>query len=84
MAAGTNKALNALGNVFGVAILAAVFAAHGSYASPASFIAGFRPAKWVAATVAGAGVIAALLAPSEQQLSVAAEPAIAEPAGLLR
>jgi hypothetical protein len=33
VAAGTNNALNALGGVFGVAILAAVFAAHGSYAS---------------------------------------------------
>src|SRR6202042_2059116 len=42
VAAGTNNALNALGGVFGVAILAAVFAAHGSYASPSSFIAGFR------------------------------------------
>ena len=34
VAAGTNNALNALGGVFGVAILAAVFAARGSYASP--------------------------------------------------
>ena len=38
VAAGTNNALNALGGVFGVAILAAVFAARGSYASPAAFI----------------------------------------------
>jgi hypothetical protein len=35
VAAGTNNALNALGGVFGVAVLAAVFAAHGSYATPA-------------------------------------------------
>jgi EmrB/QacA subfamily drug resistance transporter len=63
VAAGTNNALNALGGVFGVAILAAVFAAHGSYASPTSFIAGFRPAEWVAAAVAATGVIAAVLAP---------------------
>jgi hypothetical protein len=64
--------------------LAAVFAAHGSYASPASFIAGFRPAEWVAAAVAGAGVVAALLAPSKQHWPVTAEPAAAEPAGQLR
>ena len=63
VAAGTNNALNALGGVFGVAILAAVFAAHGSYAAPASFIAGFRPAEWTAAAAAGAGVLAAVLAP---------------------
>ena len=56
VAAGTNNALNALGGVFGVAILAAVFAAHGSYASPATFIQGFRPAEWTAAAVAAAGV----------------------------
>ncbi len=54
-AAGTNNALNALGGVFGVAILSAVFAAHGSYASPAAFIAGFRPAEWLAAAVAATG-----------------------------
>ena len=59
VAAGTNNALNALGGVFGVAILAAVFAAHGSYASPATFIHGLRPAEWTAAAVAAAGVVAA-------------------------
>jgi hypothetical protein len=32
-----------------------VFAAHGSYASPAAFIAGFRPAEWLAAAVAATG-----------------------------
>jgi hypothetical protein len=74
VAAGTNKALNALGGVFGVAILAAVFAAHGSYVSPASFIAGFRSAEAVAAAVAGAGVVAAVLAPSKRQLGLAAGP----------
>jgi EmrB/QacA subfamily drug resistance transporter len=63
VAAGVNNALNALGGVLGVAILAAVFAAHGSYASPASFIAGFKPAEWVAAAVALAGSVAAALAP---------------------
>jgi hypothetical protein len=59
------NALNALGGVFGIAILGAVFAAHGSYASPAAFISGFRPAEWVAAAVAATGVIAAALSPSK-------------------
>ena len=59
LAVGTNNALNALGGVFGIAILAAVFAAHGS-----SFITGFRPAEWIAAAAAAVGVAAALLAPS--------------------
>ena len=69
VAAGTNNALNALGGVFGVAILAAVFAAHGSYASPVTFIQGFRPAEWTAAAVAAAGVVAAVLAPPKQPLA---------------
>ena len=68
VAAGTNNALNALGGVFGVAILAAVFAAHGSYASRATFIQGFRPAEWTAAAVAAAGVVAAVLAPPKAKL----------------
>jgi EmrB/QacA subfamily drug resistance transporter len=52
VAAGTNNALREVGSVFGVAILSAVFAAHGGYAS---FIDGFRAAEWVAAAVAIAG-----------------------------
>jgi MFS family permease len=62
VAAGTNNALNALGGVFGIAILAAIFAARGGYATPATFIDGFRPAEWAAAAAAAIGVIAALLA----------------------
>ena len=69
MAAGTNNALNALGGVFGVAILAAVFARNGGYSGPAGFIAGFRPAEWVAAGIAATGAIAAILAPSRRQLT---------------
>lgn len=61
VAAGTNTALRELGGVFGVAILAAVFARYGSYASPESFIDGFIPALWVAAAVPVVGVIAALI-----------------------
>ena len=67
LAAGTNNALNALGGVFGIAILAAVFAAHGSYGSPDTFIAGFRPAEATAAALAAAGVIAAVLAPGKER-----------------
>jgi hypothetical protein len=64
VAAGTNNALNALGGVFGVAIMAAIFAAHGSYATHTTFINGFRPAEWAAAAASGLGVIAAALSPS--------------------
>jgi MFS family permease len=43
-ASGTFNTLRQLGGVFGVAICAAVFAAHGGYASPAAFVTGFGPA----------------------------------------
>nr|CTQ98572.1 transmembrane efflux protein [Kibdelosporangium sp. MJ126-NF4] len=65
VAAGTNTALRELGGVFGVAILAAVFADYGSYASPASFIDGFKPALWAAAAAALIGVVAAVFAPAK-------------------
>ena len=78
VAAGTNNALNALGGVFGIAILAAIFAAHGSYATHATFINGFRPAEWTAAGASAFGVIAAALAPSRSasadRVTLAPEP----------
>ena len=43
-ASGTFNMLRQLGGVFGVAICAAVFAAHGGYASAAAFTSGFGPA----------------------------------------
>jgi EmrB/QacA subfamily drug resistance transporter len=63
VAAGTNNALREVGGVFGIAIAAAVFAGNGGYASPASFIDGFKPALYVSAALAASGLIAALLAP---------------------
>lgn len=69
VAAGTNSALRELGGVFGIAILAAVFAAGGSYASASTFIDGFRPAIVVAAAVPLAGLLAAILAPSKNALT---------------
>lgn len=78
VAAGTNNALNALGGVFGVAILSAIFAAHGSYATHAAFINGFRPAEWAAAGASALGVIAAALPPSRSasadRVTLAPEP----------
>ena len=49
MASGTNNAIRELGGVLGIAVLATVFASHGSYVSPATFADGLRPAtggKW--------------------------------------
>ncbi|NUR58207.1 MAG: MFS transporter [Catenulispora sp.] len=65
IAAGVNVTLRELGGVFGVAILGAVFAAHGGYASPEVYVAGFRPAMWVAALVPVGGAVAAAFAPGK-------------------
>ncbi len=64
MAAGSNNTMQQSGGLFGVAVMAAVFAANGSYASPATFMHGIRAALLVAAAVALVAVIPALLGPS--------------------
>ncbi|MDT3398964.1 MFS transporter [Streptomyces sp. B1866] len=63
VAAGTNTTLRELGGVFGIAILSAVFAHHGGYASPADFVDGFQPALWTASALAAVGAVAAACAP---------------------
>ena len=65
-ASGVNNTIREVGGVFGVAVLASVFAAAGSYLSPQSFVDGMVPAIWVgAAAVALAGVAAVLIPPRE-------------------
>jgi EmrB/QacA subfamily drug resistance transporter len=71
VASGTNSTLRELGGVFGVAVLAAVFTHHGVYATPQSFIDGFRPALFVGAALTAAGIFAALLAPGRSRQEAA-------------
>lgn len=59
-ASGTNSTMQRFGSVFAIAVVSAVFAAHGHLGTPASFVAGFRPALAVAAGLSGLGVITAL------------------------
>jgi predicted MFS family arabinose efflux permease len=61
VASGTNSALRELGGVFGVAVLASVFARPGAYASPTVFVQGFRAALWVGAAFSMAGALSAVL-----------------------
>ena len=75
VASGVNNACRELGGVFGVAVLASVFAADGGYASPADFLAGFPPALWVAVVVSAAGIVAALLSAGRGRAELAAAPA---------
>ena len=69
-ASGILNTLRQLGGVFGVAICAAVFAAHGGYASPATFAAGFGPAMGACAGLALLGAAAGLAIPSRQATPV--------------
>jgi MFS family permease len=70
VAAGANNTMRETGGLFGVAVLAAVFAAHGSYASSASFMHGFRYALLVAGAMALIGVVPGILSPSKAQASI--------------
>jgi hypothetical protein len=61
VASGTNSTVRELGAVFGVAVLATVFARPGVYSSQATFVDGFTHALWVAVGFSALGVVAALL-----------------------
>jgi len=58
-AAGTNSMMRELGGVFGIAIVVAVFAGAGGYASATAFVDGFGPAIGAGAALALAGGLCA-------------------------
>ena len=62
-AAGTNSMMRELGGVFGIAIVVAVFAGAGGYASAETFVDGFRPAIAAGAALALAGAATGLALP---------------------
>jgi EmrB/QacA subfamily drug resistance transporter len=66
-AAGANSMMRELGGVFGVALVVAVFAATGGYASAATFTDGFGPAIGVAAALALIGAVAGLALPNKKK-----------------
>jgi EmrB/QacA subfamily drug resistance transporter len=59
-ASGANNAIRELGGVFGVAVLASVFAHYGGYGTGASFVDGLTPAIYAGAGIVAAGALAAL------------------------
>jgi MFS family permease len=62
-ASGANNAIRELGGVFGVAVLASIFAHQGGYGSAGLFTDGILPALWVGSGVVAVGFVAALLLP---------------------
>ena len=67
-ASGVNNTVREVGGVFGVAVLASVFSAVGSYASPIAFVDGMTAALWVGAVAVGASVFAAIAIPAKQDV----------------
>src|SRR5579863_8079692 len=63
IASGANNAIRELGGVFGIAVLGAVFSAHGSYASGPAFVSGLAPAVWVGGAAVAVAAAAALFLP---------------------
>jgi EmrB/QacA subfamily drug resistance transporter len=59
-ASGANNAIRELGGVFGVAVLASVFAHYGGYGTGQTFVDGLVPAIYVGAGFVAAGAVAAL------------------------
>jgi EmrB/QacA subfamily drug resistance transporter len=75
-ASGANNAVRELGGVFGVAVLAAVFARFGGYESGQAFSDGMNPALIIGAVVVGLGAVAAFAIPGRPRKT---EAAVGEP-----
>jgi EmrB/QacA subfamily drug resistance transporter len=67
-ASGTNSTLQRFGGAFGVALVTAVFTAHGHLGTPAAFDAGFRPALAVAGGLSLLGALAATAAAGRRRV----------------
>lgn len=75
-ASGASNAIREVGGVFGVAVLASIFAGVGGYESPAVFNDGLVAATWVGAAVVAAGALVALAVPGRRRAERAPELAL--------
>lgn len=65
MASGTNNTLREIGVAMGIAVLASVFASHGSYLSPQAYVDGLVPAIWVGTAIVAVGAVLSFLLPAK-------------------
>jgi EmrB/QacA subfamily drug resistance transporter len=72
-ASGANNAIRELGGVFGVAVLASVFARVGGYESGQAFVDGMNPAILIGAAVVALGALAAFAIPRGPRRAEAVE-----------
>jgi EmrB/QacA subfamily drug resistance transporter len=75
-ASGATNAIRELGGVFGVAVLASIFASYGGYGSGQSFVDGLTPAVWVGAAIVLVGSLAAFLIPRRRRGAEIGAPAL--------
>jgi len=78
-ASGANNAIRELGGVFGVAVLASIFAHYGGYRTGETFVHGMSVSVYVGAAVVALGAIAAFAITRPRrspQAVAAAEPAL--------
>ena len=73
-ASGATNTIREVGGVLGVAVLASVFTANGSYASPQAFVDGVTAALPIGAVVLASGAVIALLVPARPRATATAEP----------
>jgi EmrB/QacA subfamily drug resistance transporter len=74
-ASGINYMAQRFGAVFGVAIGSTIFATYGGLGNPARVTAGFEPALWACAALAGLGALAAMAMSGRPRPAPEAEPA---------
>jgi EmrB/QacA subfamily drug resistance transporter len=67
IASGTNSAFRELGGVLGIAVLGAVFSAHGSYRSGEDYVHGLTAAVYAGAAVVAVGALTALIIPGRRR-----------------
>jgi EmrB/QacA subfamily drug resistance transporter len=75
-ASGVSNAIREVGGVFGVAVLASIFARTGGYETPEIFNDGLVTATWVGAGVVAAGALIALAIPGRKRRERALEPVL--------
>jgi EmrB/QacA subfamily drug resistance transporter len=80
IASGAANAMRELGGVFGVAVLASVFSAHGGYLSRHDFEMGLRPATLVGAVMVGVAALVLLLVPRRSSETAVADSSVADDA----
>src|SRR5205823_4202768 len=77
-ASGANNAIRELGGVFGIAVLASIFAHYGGYRSSTTFVDGLGVSVYVGAAIVAVGAVAALLIPRRRRAAAEVERLVPE------